>query len=44
MQELNIVKLDEFYKGKKVTFRYESDYYYDIEYKEIEEGFQYRLI
>lgn len=44
MQKLNIKKLDDSYKGKKVIFRYESDYYYDIEYKEIEEGFQYSLV
>lgn len=42
--KLNIKKLDSSYKGKKVAFRYESDYYYDIVYGEVDGGFKYSLI
>lgn len=44
VSKLNIKKLDKSYKGKKVTFKYQSEYYYDIVYREIDGGFQYNLV
>jgi len=44
VSKLNIKKLDKSYKGKKVIFKYQSEYYYDIVYREIDGGFQYNLV